>query len=135
MKMLDADIEGNVALLGLDADNSSRPLARLRKRLERATNVRSEDHEPSRTSSTALLRGKKGGGKALLEQDEESTERAPVEDDNDGDEDPNSKARRTNKPVYEPGPEYDDDLPYGGLVYLARRKKPDGWICIGVQVS
>ncbi|CAF0797492.1 unnamed protein product [Brachionus calyciflorus] len=34
--------------------------------------------------------------------------------------------------------EYDsddsDDLPYGGKVYLARKSKPDGWLCIFIQV-
>lgn len=28
----------------------------------------------------------------------------------------------------------DDDLPYGGKVYLARRSKPDSWACIALQV-
>jgi hypothetical protein len=28
----------------------------------------------------------------------------------------------------------DDDLPYGGKVYLARRQKPDSWACIAFQV-
>ena len=28
----------------------------------------------------------------------------------------------------------DDELPYGGKIYLARRQKPDGWLCIGFQV-
>jgi hypothetical protein len=29
----------------------------------------------------------------------------------------------------------DDDLPYGGKVYLARRRKPDSWACIAFQVN
>lgn len=29
----------------------------------------------------------------------------------------------------------DDELPYGGKVYLARRRKPDSWACIGFQVG
>ena len=31
--------------------------------------------------------------------------------------------------------DYDEQLPYGGKVYLARRKKADTWLCIGIQVS
>ncbi len=29
----------------------------------------------------------------------------------------------------------DDELPYGGKVYLARRRKPDSWACIALQVD
>lgn len=29
----------------------------------------------------------------------------------------------------------DDELPYGGKVFLARRRKPDGWLCIAFQVN
>jgi hypothetical protein len=29
----------------------------------------------------------------------------------------------------------DDDLPYGGKVFLARRRKPDSWLCIAFQVK
>jgi TPR repeat protein len=29
---------------------------------------------------------------------------------------------------------FDERLPYGGKVYLARQKKPDSWLCIGLQV-
>ena len=29
----------------------------------------------------------------------------------------------------------DDDLPYGGKVFLARRRKPDSWFCIAFQVN
>ena len=29
----------------------------------------------------------------------------------------------------------DDDLPYGGKVFLARKRKPDSWPCIALQVS
>jgi hypothetical protein len=29
----------------------------------------------------------------------------------------------------------DDDLPYGGKVFLARRRKPDSWLCIAIQVK
>ncbi|CAG0891874.1 unnamed protein product [Darwinula stevensoni] len=36
---------------------------------------------------------------------------------------------------YEPGPEYDPELPYGGLVYVARQKKPDSYLCVAVQVT
>ena len=28
----------------------------------------------------------------------------------------------------------DDELPYGGKVYLARRHRPDTWLCVGIQV-
>ena len=31
--------------------------------------------------------------------------------------------------------DYDEQLPYGGKVYLARRKKPDTWLCIAIQVN
>lgn len=30
--------------------------------------------------------------------------------------------------------DWDDSLPYGGKVYLARRKLPDSWLCIVLQV-
>ena len=33
------------------------------------------------------------------------------------------------------GQSSDDDLPYRGKVYLARRKKPDSWPCIAFQVN
>lgn len=29
----------------------------------------------------------------------------------------------------------DDDLPYGGKVYLARKSRPDPWWCLGIQVT
>ena len=29
----------------------------------------------------------------------------------------------------------DDELPYGGKVFLARRRKPDSWPCIAIQVK
>ena len=29
----------------------------------------------------------------------------------------------------------DDELPYGGKVFLARRRKPDSWLCIAIQVE
>lgn len=35
---------------------------------------------------------------------------------------------------YEPD-DWDPSLPYGGKVYLARRKKPDSWLCILIQVT
>lgn len=37
------------------------------------------------------------------------------------------------KPRYVPS-DWDDSLPYGGKVYLARRKLPDSWFCILIQV-
>ena len=27
-----------------------------------------------------------------------------------------------------------DDLPYKGKVYLARKKRDDSWLCVGLQV-
>lgn len=32
-------------------------------------------------------------------------------------------------------PEYDSNLPYGGKVYLARKKKPDSWYIVIAEVS
>ncbi|XP_018018673.1 vegetative cell wall protein gp1-like, partial [Hyalella azteca] len=43
-----------------------------------------------------------------------------------------ARSRRTNLPRYEPT-DWDDALPYGGKVYLARKKKPDSWPCIALQ--
>lgn len=37
------------------------------------------------------------------------------------------------RPRYVPT-DWDDSLPYGGKVYLARRKLPDSWFCIFIQV-
>lgn len=36
---------------------------------------------------------------------------------------------------YDEDEDSDDELPYGGKVYLARKSKPDGWACIAVQVG
>ncbi|XP_071552800.1 uncharacterized protein [Panulirus ornatus] len=41
--------------------------------------------------------------------------------------------RREQQPRYQPT-DWDDSLPYGGKVYLARKKKPDSWLCILLQV-
>jgi hypothetical protein len=30
--------------------------------------------------------------------------------------------------------ESDDDIPYAGKVYLSRKKLPDSWACVGLQV-
>ncbi|XP_076372461.1 uncharacterized protein LOC143257538 [Tachypleus tridentatus] len=38
------------------------------------------------------------------------------------------------KPRYIPGSDYDSSIPYGGKVYLARRKKPDSWLIIALEV-
>lgn len=35
--------------------------------------------------------------------------------------------------VHEDEEDY-DDLPYKGKVYLARKKRDDSWLCIGIQV-
>ena len=44
--------------------------------------------------------------------------------------------RRKNLPRWEPNPEdWDPDIPYGGKVYLARKKKPDGLFCIALQIG
>ncbi|KAG0726971.1 hypothetical protein GWK47_004106 [Chionoecetes opilio] len=31
--------------------------------------------------------------------------------------------------------DWDDSLPYGGKVSLARRKLPDSWLCIALQIT
>ncbi|XP_063611572.1 uncharacterized protein LOC134785217 [Penaeus indicus] len=41
--------------------------------------------------------------------------------------------RGDDQPRYVPD-DWDDSLPYGGKVYLARRKLPDSWFCVGLQV-
>jgi DNA mismatch repair ATPase MutL len=47
--------------------------------------------------------------------------------------DNDKKKENANKYYYSDN--YDDELPYGGKVYLARKKKPDSWACIMVQVT
>ena len=42
--------------------------------------------------------------------------------------------RSVGGPHYQPL-DWDSSLPYGGKVYLARRKKPDTWLCIFLEVS
>ena len=44
-----------------------------------------------------------------------------------------TRPRKKNIKRYEPT-DWDDSLPYGGKVYLARKKKPDSWFCIAIQV-
>ena len=44
-----------------------------------------------------------------------------------------TRARKNPMPRYVPT-DWDDSLPYGGKVYLARKKKPDSWLCIFIQV-
>lgn len=46
---------------------------------------------------------------------------------------PGTRERRKDIPRYVPT-DWDDSLPYGGKVYLARKKKPDTWLCFGIQV-
>jgi hypothetical protein len=36
---------------------------------------------------------------------------------------------------HSPEEDSEDELPYGGKVYLARRRKPDSWACIAFQVT
>lgn len=36
---------------------------------------------------------------------------------------------------YDEDADSDDELPYGGKVYLARKAKPDSWACIAIQVN
>ncbi|KAG7156576.1 uncharacterized protein LOC121853656 [Homarus americanus] len=43
------------------------------------------------------------------------------------------RIKREDRPRYEPA-DWDDSLPYGGKVYLARRKLPDSWFCVFLQV-
>lgn len=38
------------------------------------------------------------------------------------------------KARYEPGPDYDVSLPYGGKVAFAKKKKPESWPAIAIQV-
>ncbi|KAK4301808.1 hypothetical protein Pmani_026075 [Petrolisthes manimaculis] len=40
---------------------------------------------------------------------------------------------KEDRPHYVPN-DWDESLPYGGKVYLARRKLPDSWFCILIQV-
>ncbi|XP_053655533.1 uncharacterized protein [Cherax quadricarinatus] len=48
---------------------------------------------------------------------------------------PGVRQRRNKKeqPRYIPT-DWDDSLPYGGKVYLARKKLPDSWLCVFLQV-
>uniref|UniRef100_A0A6A7G815 ERAD-associated E3 ubiquitin-protein ligase component HRD3A-like n=1 Tax=Hirondellea gigas TaxID=1518452 RepID=A0A6A7G815_9CRUS len=46
---------------------------------------------------------------------------------------PGTRTRRKDIPRYVPE-DWDNSLPYGGKVYLARKKKPDTWLCIALQV-
>ncbi|KAK8724896.1 hypothetical protein OTU49_010964 [Cherax quadricarinatus] len=48
---------------------------------------------------------------------------------------PEGVRQRRNKkeqPRYIPT-DWDDSLPYGGKVYLARKKLPDSWLCVFLQ--
>ncbi len=50
------------------------------------------------------------------------------------------RKRTTNQPRYKPSwakgeADYDPNLPYGPNVYLARKKKPDGWWVKYLEVS
>ncbi|XP_063842456.1 protein sel-1 homolog 1-like isoform X2 [Scylla paramamosain] len=45
-----------------------------------------------------------------------------------------NRRRRDSQPRYEPT-DWDDSLPYGGKVYLARRKLPDSRLCVALQVA
>jgi len=44
------------------------------------------------------------------------------------------KNRSADKPEIRRGSDWDPDLPYGGKVYLARRKKPDPWWVTALEV-
>jgi hypothetical protein len=43
--------------------------------------------------------------------------------------------RRYKAPWSPDGPEYDPLLPYGPKVYLARKKKPDPWWIVALEVK
>jgi len=45
------------------------------------------------------------------------------------------KNRDENKPNVRRSSDWDPNLPYGGKVYLARRKKPDPWWITTLEVS
>ncbi|XP_068237534.1 uncharacterized protein [Palaemon carinicauda] len=79
-------------------------------------------NKPARPG-TARLRARTPAAAATEEVHKETEDTEPLL----------SGEKKGKGPRYVPT-DWDDSLPYGGKVYLARRKLPDSWLCIILQV-